>query len=127
MVCAREAEIEAFERQECWTVDAGAMADTGVRFTARLSGLDGEELERLSVNADVAAESAAARIRGGAFRVASLVRDAVRRICVRPFITAILQQEASRKVGFGLRKTMSITQTLYDGVELEGNTAGLVT
>ncbi|MDE0407603.1 MAG: type I DNA topoisomerase [Alphaproteobacteria bacterium] len=127
LVCAREAEIEAFEPQEFWTVDADAMADGGGSFTARLSGLDGEELERLSLGADAAAEAAAERIRAGLFRVASLERDEVRRDPVPPFTTATLQQEASRRLGFGLRKTMQIAQSLFEGVELEGGTTGLVT
>ena len=127
LVCAREAEIEAFEPEEYWTVDADAMADGGGGFTARLSGLDGEELERLNLNAGAAAEAAAERIRAGVFRVASLVRDELRRNPVPPFTTATLQQEASRRLGFGLRKTMVIAQNLYEGVELDGSTAGLVT
>ena len=126
LVCAREAQIEAFEPEEYWTVDADVMADTGGRFTARLSGLDGEELGRHSLGADAAAE-AAERIRAGAFRVASLVRDELRRDPVPPFTTAALQQEASRRLGFGLRKTMLIAQGLYEGVALDGSMTGLVT
>ena len=127
LVCAREAGIEAFEPDEYWTVDADIMADAGGRFSARLTGLDGEELERPSLGAEAAAEAAAERIRAGVFRVASLVRDEVRRDPVPPFTTATLQQEASRRLGFGLRKTMQIAQRLYDGVDLDGSMAGLVT
>ncbi|MYE01239.1 MAG: type I DNA topoisomerase [Alphaproteobacteria bacterium] len=127
LVCAREAEIEAFEPEEYWTVDAGVMADAGGGFMARLSGLDGAELEKLSLQTDTAAEAAAERVRAGVFRVALRMRDAVRRDPVPPFTTATLQQEASRRLGFGPRKTMQIAQTLYDGVEFDGRTAGLVT
>ena len=127
LVCAREAAIEAFEAQEYWTVDADGMADGGGTFTARLSGLDGDELGRLSLGTDAAAEAAAARIRAGVFRVASVERDEVRRNPVPPFTTATLQQEASRRLGFGPRKTMQIAQSLYEGVELDDRTAGLVT
>ncbi len=127
LVCEREAEIEAFEAQEYWTVDAGMMTEGGGRFAARLTGLDGRELNRLSLDAGAAAADAAARIRAGDFRVASLVRDEVRREPAPPFTTATLQQEASRRLGFGLRKTMAVAQSLFDGVALDGGREGLVT
>ena len=68
-----------------------------------------------------AAETAAERIRSGVFRVASVERDAVRRNPVPPVTTATLQQEASRRLGFGVRKTMSVAQGLYEGVVLDGD------
>ena len=71
----------------------------------------------------LSAEAAAERIRAGVFRVASVVRDAVRRDPIPPFTTATLQQEASRRLGFGVRKTMPVAQGLYEGVAPPG--AGL--
>ena len=68
----------------------------------------------------LSAEAAAERIRAGVFRVASVEGDAVRRDPVPPFTTATLQQEASRRLGFGVRKTMSVAQGLYKGVALDG-------
>ena len=127
LVCAREAEIEAFEPSEYWTVDADVMADGGGAFTARLSRLDGEPLERAALGSAAMAEQAARRICEGVFRVAALERDELRRAPVPPFTTSTLQQEASRQLGFGVRKTMHLAQTLYEGVELDGETAGLVT
>ena len=67
-----------------------------------------------------AAERVAERTCAGVFRVASVERDAVRRDPVLPFTTATLQQEASRRLGFGVRKTMSVAQGLYEGVALDG-------
>ena len=67
-----------------------------------------------------AAETAGKRIRAGIFRVASVERDAVQRDPVPPFTTTALQQEASRRLGFGVRKTMSVAQGLYEGVALDG-------
>ena len=127
LVCAREAEIEAFEPTGYWTVDADVMADGGGAFTARLSRLDGEPLEHTVLGSAAMAEQAARRIREGVFRVAALERDELRRAPVPPFTTSSLQQEASRQLGFGVRKTMHVAQTLYEGVELDGETAGLVT
>ena len=66
------------------------------------------------------AETAAERVRAGVFRVASIERDAVRRDPVPPFTTATLQEEASRRLGFGVHKTMSVAQGFYEGVALDG-------
>ncbi len=127
LVCEREAEIEAFLPEEYWTVEAGVTAERGGSFTARLAGLDGEALGRHALGTGKSAEEAARRIREGVFRVAKLERDTVRRDPVPPFITSTLQQEASRRLGFGVRKTMRIAQALYEGVDLDGAAAGLIT
>ena len=126
LICEREAEIEAFVPREYWTVDAGVMAERG-SFTARLVRLDGAALNRLALGTEAVAEEAAERIRKGAFRVAAVERGEVRRNPVPPFTTSTLQQEASRKLGFGVKKTMRVAQRLYEGVDLGGETAGLIT
>ena len=126
LLCEREAEIEAFEPEEYRTVDAAVMAERGGSFTARLARLDGEELDRGRLGADAAAR-AVERIGAGVFRVASLERDEVRRNPPPPFITSTLQQEASRRLGFGVRRTMRLAQALYEGVALDGASAGLIT
>ena len=74
----------------------------------------------MSLSAEAAAETVAERIREGVFRVASVERDAVRRDPVPPFTTVTLQQEASRRLGFGVRRTMSVAEGLYEGVALDG-------
>ena len=126
LVCEREAEIEAFEPEEYWTVDAAVTAEAG-SFTARLVGLDGKELERLSLTTGAMAEVAAWRIGAGAFRVAAVEQGEVRRDPPPPFTTSTLQQEASRELGFGVRRTMRLAQTLYEGVDAGGGAAGLIT
>ena len=127
LVCAREAEIEAFEPQTYWTLDAGVMAERGGRFSARLGRLDGETLDRLALDSEGVAEEAARRVREGVFHVVTLERGEVRRPPVPPFTTSTLQQEASRQLGIGVRRTMRLAQTLYEGIELDGETAGLIT
>ena len=126
LICEREAEIEAFVPQEYWTVDAGVMAERG-SFTARLVRLDGAVLDRLALNTEAMAEEAAERIRRGDFRVVAADRGEVRRNPVPPFTTSTLQQEASRQLGFGVKKTMRVAQRLYEGIDLGGETAGLIT
>ena len=127
LLCAREAELEDFAPREYWSVEAGVTAERGGSFTARLAGLDGEPLDRFALGTAKSAEAAARRIREGVFRVAKHERDTVRRDPVPPFTTATLQQEASRRLGFGVRKTMQLAQSLFEGVELDGETAGLIT
>ncbi len=126
LVCEREAEIEAFEPEEYWTVDAALMAEGG-SFTARLVRLDGAELDRLSLTNGGMAEVAAWRIGAGDFRVATIESGEVRRDPPPPFTTSTLQQEASRELGFGVRRTMRLAQALYEGVDAGGGTAGLIT
>ena len=89
--------------------------------------LDGAELDRGRLRTGEAAARAVERIGAGVFRVAALDRGEVRRDPPPPFITSTLQQEASRRLGFGVRKTMRLAQALYEGVELDGEAAGLVT
>ena len=73
------------------------------------------------------ATRAVERIGAGVFRVASLERGEVRRDPVPPFTTSTLQQEASRRLGFGVRRTMRLAQALYEGVDLDGSAQGLIT
>ena len=127
LLCAREAEIETFEPEAYWTVDAGAMAARGGGFTARLVRLDGEALDRGRLRGAETAQGAVERIGAGVFHVASFERGEVRRNPVLPFTTATLQQEASRRLGFGVRRTMRLAQALYEGVVLDGRAAGLIT
>ena len=106
---------------------AAVMSERGESFTARLGRLDGQALDRLRLRTAAQAAQAVERIRAGVFHVTSLERGEVRRNPVPPFTTSTLQQEASRQLGFGVRKTMQLAQRLYEGVELDGETAGLIT
>ena len=124
LVCAREAEIEAFVAQEYWTVEAVAATAAGARFAAGLSRLDGAPVDGRGLAARETAEAAARRIREGAFAAVSVERRTVRRRPAPPFTTAALQQEAARRFGFGVGYTMRIAQALYEGIDLDGGRAG---
>ena len=127
LVCEREAEIEAFVPREYWTVEAGVMADAGGTFTVELCGLDGAEAGRLALETGSMAEAAAARIRTARFTVGTVEHDELRRIPAPAFTTSSLQQEASRKLGFDVQKTMRVAQALYEGVETGAGAEGLIT
>ena len=127
LVCEREAEIEAFRPQEYWTVIGEFVTESGTRITARLTHLDGSKLDRFDLGDEAAARRAADAVRAGAFRVAAIERKTVTRGPQPPFTTSTLQQEASRKLGFGAQRTMRTAQKLYEGVELGGESVGLIT
>jgi DNA topoisomerase-1 len=127
LVCEREAEIEVFRPREYWTVEAIFVTPGGAPFTARLTHLDGKRLDQFDLNTAALANRAKAAVEAGSFTVGSVEKKRVRRNPPAPFTTSTLQQEASRKLGFGAQQTMRVAQQLYEGVELDGETTGLIT
>ncbi len=126
LVCEREIEIELFRPQEYWTIDTEVRAPAGA-FSARLSHLDGKKLDKLSLGNEADAKRAVAAIEKGHFAVGSVESKPVKRHPSPPFITSTLQQEASRKLGFAAKRTMQVAQGLYEGVDLGGESVGLIT
>ena len=128
LICEREAEIEAFRPQEYWTVEARLRTPENDSFAARLTHLQGRKLERFDLGDKAAADRAVAELQAAdRFEVARVERKETRRNPQPAFTTSTLQQEASRKLGFGATKTMRVAQRLYEGVELNGETVGLIT
>jgi DNA topoisomerase-1 len=127
LICEREAEIEAFRAREYWSVEAGLTTPAGAPFNARLTHLDGRKLEQFDLNNAALAERARAAVEAGKFSVGTVERKRVKRHPPPPFTTSTLQQESSRKLGFGAQATMRLAQQLYEGVDIGGETAGLIT
>ncbi|HEX3535832.1 MAG TPA: type I DNA topoisomerase [Stellaceae bacterium] len=128
LICEREAEIEVFKAREYWSVEVEFETEKGDRFTARLTHLDGKKLERFDLDNEAKARAAAdAILKAAGFTVTEVERRQVRRNPFPPFTTSTLQQEASRKLGFGATRTMRVAQQLYEGVDLGGETVGLIT
>ncbi|MCB4824460.1 type I DNA topoisomerase [Roseicella aerolata] len=127
LICEREAEIEAFRAREYWTVEGRFTTPAGAPFTARLTHLDGRKLEQFDLPDEASALRARAAVEAGEFGVLSVEKRRVRRNPPPPFTTSTLQQEASRKLGFGAQLTMRTAQQLYEGVEIGGETVGLIT
>ena len=127
LICERESEIEVFKTREYWTVDANFGTAKKQTLKARLTHLDGRKLDKFDLDTAERAESAKREIERRAFSVASIDRRQVRRNPPPPFITSTLQQEASRKLGLGASTTMRIAQRLYEGVDMGGETVGLIT
>ncbi|MDE0150810.1 MAG: type I DNA topoisomerase [Rhodospirillaceae bacterium] len=126
LVCEREDEIERFRTQEYWTVDADFLTPRRDRFTARLTHLDGKKLDRLAIASEAQAGAAVAAIEAAAFACAGVERKQVRRHPAPPFTTSTLQQEASRKLRMSADSTMRTAQRLYEGVDIGGETVGLI-
>ena len=127
LICERESEIEVFKSREYWTVDALFGTAKKATLKARLTHLDGRKLDKFDINTAERAEQAKKEIERRAFSVASIDRRQVRRNPPPPFITSTLQQEASRKLGVGAATAMRIAQKLYEGVDIGGETVGLIT
>jgi DNA topoisomerase-1 len=127
LICEREAEIEAFRPREYWTVEALFTTPAGAPFTARLTHLDGKRLDQFDLNTEALALQAKAAVEAGAYTVGSVERKRVKRNPPPPFTTSTLQQEASRKLGFGAQQTMRTAQQLYEGADVGGETVGLIT
>ena len=125
MVVDREEEIQSFVKEEYWLLDALLSVDDGGSFTARFYGRGDKKLE-LKCRADVDAVIDA--VKDAPFTVDSVKRGEKQRSPAPPFITSTLQQEASRRLSMTPRRTMSIAQQLYEGVEISGQgSVGLIT
>ncbi|WP_395631147.1 type I DNA topoisomerase, partial [Aquidulcibacter sp.] len=127
LVVEREMEIERFKAREYWTVSAQAKAQIGAAFEARLVSLDGKKLDKFDLPDATSAEAAKAAVMAGSYTVASLEAKPLKRSPAPPFTTSTLQQEASRKLGFNAQRTMQVAQRLYEGVDIGGETVGLIT
>jgi DNA topoisomerase-1 len=127
LICDRELEIEAFRAREYWTVETDMKTGANAPFVARLVGLDGKKLEKFDIPDAKTAGEIEARIKASRFSVKSVESKPARRNPNPPFTTSTLQQEASRKLGFSASRTMQVAQRLYEGVEIDGETTGLIT
>jgi DNA topoisomerase I len=127
LVCDRELEIEKFVPREYWSLVATLATPRGDEFDARLVGADGQRIQRLDIGTGAEAEAFKQALERAAFVVANVEAKPAKRNPPPPFTTSTLQQEASRKLGFAPAHTMRIAQRLYEGVDIEGETVGLIT
>ena len=125
-VVDRELEIERFRTQEYWTVEAEVSAASDP-FTARLVKHEGKRLAKFDLPDEASAHAAREAVKAAAFSVSAIERKPGRRSPPPPFTTSTLQQEASRKLGFNAQRTMQTAQKLYEGVDIGGETVGLIT
>jgi len=129
LICERELEIRAFKPQEYWSLDARA-EKAPQAFSAKLIELDGKKVEQFTLSDAGGAEGAKQRIQDaakGELLVRSIEKKQRKRNPSPPFTTSTLQQEANRKLGFTSSRTMRTAQQLYEGVDIGGDTVGLIT
>ncbi len=126
LVCEREEEREAFLTQEYWSILALCKRGTS-NFTAMLSHLNGQKLEKFSITASEQAQEAVALMSGLTYTVKDVEKKAVRRRPSAPFTTSTMLQEAARKLGFSAKRTAQVAQRLYEGMDIGGENVGLIT
>jgi len=126
LIVERELEIEAFRTQEYWSVEADVSAGADP-FLARLVKHQGKRLTKFDLADEAAALGAKVAVQAAAFTVAAVEKKPARRTPPPPFTTSTLQQEASRKLGFSAQRTMQAAQKLYEGINIDGETVGLIT
>lgn len=124
LICDREAEIEKFVSKEYWSIDAILLKDAK-KITTKLAQYKGKKIE---INTKEEAEKIRKELEAGEFIVKSLKKGTKQKNANAPFITSTLQQEASRRMNYQARRTMSIAQRLYEGIDVKGHgTVGLIT
>ncbi|HEX2537152.1 MAG TPA: type I DNA topoisomerase, partial [Pseudolabrys sp.] len=127
LVCDRELEIERFVAREYWSIVAKLATPRNEVFEARLVGADGQKIQRLDIGSGAEAEAFTRDLENAAFKVVSVEAKPARRNPPPPFTTSTMQQEASRKLGFSPAHTMRLAQRLYEGIDIGGETVGLIT
>ncbi|MFC6444693.1 type I DNA topoisomerase [Shinella zoogloeoides] len=127
LVCDRESEIERFVSEEYWNLSALLKTPRGDEFEARLVSAEGKRLQAKSIGNGEEANRLKALLDGAAYRVESVEAKPTKRNPAPPFTTSTLQQAASSKLGFSASRTMQVAQRLYEGIDIGGETVGLIT
>ena len=125
LICEREEEIENFVPEEYWNIYATLLDDnTNTEFEARLANMNGKKVE---IHSQEDVDGILEDLKGAKYIVTEVKKGEKKRTPAPPFTTSTMQQEASRKINFTLKKTMSVAQTLYEGVKLPEGHTGLIT
>jgi DNA topoisomerase I len=127
LVCDRESEIERFIREDYWLVAAILGTPRNEKFEARLTAFDGKKLQKLDISTQAQADDVKKMLDGASFRALSVEAKPTKRNPGPPFTTSTLQQAASSRLGFAAVRTMQVAQRLYEGIDIGGETAGLIT
>ena len=127
LITEREHEIESFNPEEFWTLSIKFNDNNNNSITSSISQLDGEKIEKFSFRNKDEINKAIENIKNKKFSITDISNKVVSRNPSGPFTTSTLQQTASSRLGFGASRTMQIAQKLYQGIEIEGETVGLIT
>ncbi|WP_284773969.1 type I DNA topoisomerase [Agrobacterium sp. lyk4-40-TYG-31] len=127
LVCDRESEIERFVSEEYWNISALLKTPRGDDFEAKLVSADGKRLQGRSVKTGDDANRLKTLLEGATYTVDTVEAKPVKRNPGPPFTTSTLQQAASSRMGFSASRTMQVAQRLYEGIDIGGETVGLIT
>ncbi|CAK7193373.1 DNA topoisomerase 1 [Commensalibacter sp. Nvir] len=127
LICEREAEIEVFQSKEYWTITGQFKTLRNIDFSARLTHFEGKKLEQFDLANESITQNICQEIIKTSYAVQSIERKQTKRNPSPPFTTSTLQQEASRKLHMSAQTTMRTAQQLYEGIDLQGETVGLIT
>ena len=127
LICEREDAIEAFTPREYWSIEAQLANTDSVSFNAKLHAQQGKKLGKFALTDKQQTDEVLTELQHVRFQVSNLEQKERKRNPAPPFTTSTLQQEASRKLGFSARKTMSVAQKLYEGIAVADGTHGLIT
>ncbi len=127
LITEREHEIESFKPEEFWTLSINFIDQNNQKITASISQLDNNKIEKFSFKNKEEVNKAIKSVNKKKFSITDISSKIVNRNPSGPFTTSTLQQTASSRLGFGASRTMQIAQKLYQGIEIEGETIGLIT
>lgn len=127
LICEREEEISKFISQEYWNIHIDMISNKDEIVTAKLIEFDGNKLEKFSITNQSQAQDIVKNIENQQFKVTDITRKQRKKSPPPPFITSSLQQEAAGKLGFTAKKTMTIAQKLYEGIDLNNESTALIT
>ncbi|PHS38439.1 MAG: DNA topoisomerase I [Robiginitomaculum sp.] len=127
LITERETEIEQFVNQEYWTVEADIANTKGKNFPAKLVSLSGEKLTKFSLKDEKMGHAGRDAVKAASLSVTSVIAKPVKRNPLPPYTTSTLQQDASGRLGFSATRTMQTAQKLYEGIDIGGETVGLIT
>jgi len=127
LICDREEEIEKFRTEEYWDIKLNLENQAKIEFSATVFEIDSQKLEKFSITNQTKAQELKTQLESKKYEVSSITKKQVKRRSYPPFTTSSLQQEAARKLGFSASKTMLIAQKLYEGIDFEGSSQGLIT
>ncbi|MDX5517996.1 MAG: DNA topoisomerase, partial [Wolbachia endosymbiont of Andrena agilissima] len=127
IICEREDEISKFITQEYWSIKAEMQNSKDEAFFAMLSHYDNKKLEKFDIKNEEEAKDLVREIESRQYAVSTVERKQVKRNPLPPFITSSLQQDAVNKLYFNVKSVMRIAQNLYEGIDIGGETVGLIT
>jgi len=127
LICERDYEIAKFISREYWSIQGNFLTPESQNFVARLVSLDQKKLDKFDIISETQAKTIEETLQSKSYLVESVEKKRTQRYPAPPFITSTLQQEASRKLGFSASKTMQVAQKLYEGIDIDGETIGLIT